>query len=81
MNERPTGETLPDLRQDNAGLKSFPELVLNELGGDIVNSITLHELLNVESSNWNEPVAVLRSVAHRLHLNPLFRADHMQQQR
>ena len=61
VGERSSSKTLPDLGQNNGGLSSYPELVLNELGGDIVNSITLHELLNVGSSDWNEPVAVLRS--------------------
>jgi hypothetical protein len=58
--ERSMGKTLPDLGQNNEGLRSYPELVLNELGGQIVNSITLHELSNRGRSKWNEPVALLR---------------------
>ena len=60
VNGATTRRTLPDWGQDNASLKSYPELVLNELGGAIVNSITLHELANKGASDWNEPVALLR---------------------
>lgn len=36
-----------------------PDLVTDEFGGDIVNSITIHELANNGLSEWNEPVALL----------------------
>ena len=57
---RATRKTLPGLGQDDAGPSSHPELVLHELGGHIVNSITLHELSNKATSNWDEPVALVR---------------------
>lgn len=59
-NEETPRRTLPDLGKNNVGLNSYPELVVNELGGEIVNSITLHELSNKGNSDWNEPVALLR---------------------
>lgn len=55
-----TRKTLAGLGQNEGGQHSYPELVLNELGGDIVNSITLHELSNKGRSDWDEPVALLR---------------------
>ena len=36
-----------------------PDLLVQELGGDIVNSITIHNLSNAGLSEWNEPVALL----------------------
>ena len=36
-----------------------PELLTQEFGGDIVNSITMHEVANNGLSEWNEPVALL----------------------
>ena len=36
-----------------------PDLLVHELGGDIVNSITIHEISNQGVSDWNEPIAVL----------------------
>lgn len=43
----------------------YPELVLNELGGSIINSITLHELLHFDSPESSEPVALLRWASRR----------------
>ena len=57
---RTTRKTLPGFGQDDADSKSYPELVLNELGGTIVNSITLHQLSNKGIPNGDEPVALLR---------------------
>ena len=42
------------------GEKSRHGWVHKFFGGEIVNSITLHELSNVGRSLWNEPVALLR---------------------
>lgn len=36
-----------------------PDLLTHEFGGDIVNSITVHEIANSGRSEWNEPVALL----------------------
>lgn len=60
VTKRTAGKMLPDLEQNDGNLRSYPELVLHELGGQIVNSITLHELSNTGSSDWNEPVALVR---------------------
>jgi hypothetical protein len=52
--------TLSGLGQTDVDPDTYPELVLHELGGTIVNSITLHELSNQGISEWDEPVALLR---------------------
>ncbi len=57
---RTTRKILPGLEQNGPGSSSYPELVLQELGGKIVNSITLHELSQHGRSTWGEAVALLR---------------------
>lgn len=58
--QRATRKNVQSLGQNVAASRSYPELVLNEFGGDIVNSITLHELATKGESSWHEPVALLR---------------------
>jgi hypothetical protein len=53
-------KTLSGLGHTDVDPDSYPELVLHELGGEIVNSITLHELSNQGMAEWDEPVALLR---------------------
>lgn len=55
-----TRKTLPGLGENDIGARSYPELVLDNFGSAIVNSITLHELSNRGKSQWDEPVALLR---------------------
>jgi hypothetical protein len=50
---------VPHVVAPDAEFKFQPDLLVQELGGDIVNSITVHDLSNTGLSERNEPVALL----------------------
>lgn len=50
---------IPQLVAPEAEFKFQPDLLVQELGGDIVNSITIHDLSNTGLSERNEPIALL----------------------
>jgi hypothetical protein len=55
-----TNETpIPHVVAPDTEFKFQPDLLFHELGGDIVNSITVHDLSNTGHSERNEPVALL----------------------
>ena len=45
------------------GTSACPEMIVQELGGDIVNAVTVHELANKGTSGRNESVVVIRYVS------------------
>lgn len=51
---------LPNEQPPNA--EPCPELTVQELGGSIVNSVTIHDLRNSDDAAIDEPVVVLRYV-------------------
>ena len=51
--------SLPRVLAPEAEIKFQPDLLVQELGGDIVNSITIHDLSNTGLSERNEPIALL----------------------
>jgi hypothetical protein len=50
---------IPQVVAPEAEFNFQPDLLVQELGGDIVNSITIHDLSNAGLSERNEPIALL----------------------
>jgi hypothetical protein len=51
--------SIPRVVAPQAEFKFQPDLLVQKLGGDIVNSITIHDLSNSGLSERNEPIALL----------------------